>query len=402
MTDYTNIPKSLVRIIHELTQSLLVIRDSLLLVKQGNPHQIIPLFGQLRALLTDTSKIHHNKPLLFHISDILNFPLNFYFMPSDNDPPPFKDSLLYYMSGFPLSLNKELIHQQYISLTDFLDVNIVEYKKNSYTPRDFINWFANKAGGAHYATDIPKVFAELLSIRMNNEPIILNGMYQIGQIVFELGRELLRSISDFDLYVILVFPKQNTLNIAYILDALLRRSLIRFSIILIESRRIKFRIIGVDGQSAEVQLKRLVALDEPHQFCFTHHIDDMLCSVIGISIDGQSDVEYNIGKPIFILNKLIQYDMFVNRSKEEINHAVTLGIATIAMYGRKLNPIENAKNLLYLEDNRVSPDTPYMFYISGSYGNAKPHSNNIKMHGKVEHMTLSEYIKSDYSHENNF
>lgn len=53
---YEPIPKFLGDRIQELLQALQVIRDSIEAVRQGKLHQIIPVYGQLRALLSEKSK----------------------------------------------------------------------------------------------------------------------------------------------------------------------------------------------------------------------------------------------------------------------------------------------------------------------------------------------------------
>ena len=65
---YQPIPKPLGFRIQELMQSLQVIRDSLGAVRQGRLHQIIPVYGQLRALLSEKSKGNH--PLLLDIAKL--------------------------------------------------------------------------------------------------------------------------------------------------------------------------------------------------------------------------------------------------------------------------------------------------------------------------------------------
>ena len=64
----------------ELTKALQVIRDSLNLIRQGKTYQIIPLCGQLRALLTDKSQSKKNKPLLVDLAVLLQKRLSVFAM----------------------------------------------------------------------------------------------------------------------------------------------------------------------------------------------------------------------------------------------------------------------------------------------------------------------------------
>jgi hypothetical protein len=70
--------------IADLMLSLQVVRDALDGAHLGRMHQLIPLYGQLRALLSDRSK--GNKPLLLDVSDQLGHPLYFFAMPGVDEP----------------------------------------------------------------------------------------------------------------------------------------------------------------------------------------------------------------------------------------------------------------------------------------------------------------------------
>src|SRR6266478_7642012 len=61
------VPKSQLQRVRELLHAALVIRDALTGLQQGLQHQIIPLSGQLRALLTDRSE-KKSPPLLLDLA----------------------------------------------------------------------------------------------------------------------------------------------------------------------------------------------------------------------------------------------------------------------------------------------------------------------------------------------
>ena len=133
MSKYQDIPKPLGYRIQELIQSLQVMNDSLEAVQQGRLYQLIPLYGQLRALLSEKSK--HNQPLLLTIAEEISMQLNLYCMSDVNDkdfPSEFKQDLVLHLSGFPASIEQELPGQHIIKLEDFLNRKILFFKGREY------------------------------------------------------------------------------------------------------------------------------------------------------------------------------------------------------------------------------------------------------------------------------
>lgn len=178
MANYKPIPKPLGYRIQELIQSLQVIRDSLEAVRQGHLHQFIPLYGQLRALLSEKRK--GNQPLLLTIAKEIGMQLEIYAMPGVDDdkalPSELKKDLLLHLAGFPVSLHRELPGQCLITIEKFLDQKILIYEQKRYTPKDVIEFFANKAGGAHFSPDMDQDFTQLLSFGLFGQPMLLNAL----------------------------------------------------------------------------------------------------------------------------------------------------------------------------------------------------------------------------------
>ncbi len=81
--------------VQELIQSLLVVRDSLRGAREGQLRQLIPLYGQLRSLLTERAK--GTKPLLQEVAAVTGRSTDIYAMPDIDS------------SGLPAHLQKKLI-----------------------------------------------------------------------------------------------------------------------------------------------------------------------------------------------------------------------------------------------------------------------------------------------------
>jgi hypothetical protein len=84
------IPKPLAIRTVELVRALQIIKDAIDGARKGGIHNLIPLAGQLRALLTEKSK--GADPLLLRLAETFAQPLEFYVMPGADDPN-FPDSL---------------------------------------------------------------------------------------------------------------------------------------------------------------------------------------------------------------------------------------------------------------------------------------------------------------------
>lgn len=215
---YKAVPKPLGIRIQELLQSLQVIRDSLTSVRQGKLHQIIPVYGQLRPLLSEKSK--GNSPLLLDMARKMGLNLDFYCMSeAGNLPEDLKKGLLLHLAGFPTTLEQELPNQNSISIEKFLDYQIVAYSGRSYKTKDIIAFFANKAGGAHYSTYLPQDFAELLSFGLSGQPILVNALLQIAELIYRLGVKLIKSVADFKIHFLIFVPRQEIKESAYIFDS---------------------------------------------------------------------------------------------------------------------------------------------------------------------------------------
>ena len=216
-----DIPKPLTYRIQELIQSLQVVGDSVEAVQQRRLYQLIPLYGQLRALLCEKSK--SNQPLLLTIAREIGMQLSLYCMPDVNDknvPLGFKEDLVLHLSGFPVSIEKELPGQHIVKLEDFLNRKILffkgrEHREGKYSVGEIITFFANKAGGAHFSPDLPKDFAQLLSFGLFGQPVLVKALIQIAQITYHLGLKLLRSLAEFEIHLLAFIPQQELSEAGY-------------------------------------------------------------------------------------------------------------------------------------------------------------------------------------------
>jgi hypothetical protein len=164
----------------ELLGSLQVIRDSLQLVRAGQVHQLIPVYGQLRAILRERRK--GSRSLLLDLADELHHELRIFSMPDVVvSPPPVTTGLLLHVGGPPFTLMRQLPAQEERNLKDLLDHRLVKYREDLYSVGDVIEFFANMAGGAHYSRNVRKDFAELLTFGLGGQPFLTNALVQVAQ-----------------------------------------------------------------------------------------------------------------------------------------------------------------------------------------------------------------------------
>ena len=209
MTNKKPVKKPFAQRIFELSQSLKIIYDCLSLLKKGQTHQIIPLSGQLRALLTDKT----TQPLLFVIGEDLKEKLSFYVMEKADIP---TDGLLFVKSNFHFALEQELPGQKLVVISDFLDDDVIMLGKNSCSMRDIISWYAHKAGGAHYSPDMPEDMVDLLASGFG-EVALIDALFAFGEAIYRLGQRLFKKVVNADIHLLLQIP-QGVENEAFVMD----------------------------------------------------------------------------------------------------------------------------------------------------------------------------------------
>jgi len=393
---YQPIQKPLGYRIQELIQSLEVMRDSLGAVRLGKLHQLIPVYGQLRALLSE--KRRGNRPLLLDVAKEVGCALAVHCMPPAGElPEELREDLLLHLSGFPITIEQELPGQSKISLEDLLDHRILIYNERSYPARDIITFFANKAGGAHYSPDLPKDFAELLSFRLSGHPVLVNALLQIADLTYKLGVRLLKSHSDSETHLLIFVPPQELTSEAYVFDSQYPDSPMRIFCRLDPQMRLAFGATGIQGASAIARINRLVDWSKPHHFTLSLTIDEALATRLEISMDGEDLTSVVAPYPIFVVNDPLHYSSFQNRSHEEENAGLSLGF--VEMDGKNLPPKAQAQLLLHFEEKLLQDDLACVFFRRGQYGHAAPGTKDMQMTNSPLMWNVSKLMRNEYPAE---
>jgi hypothetical protein len=392
---FQDIVKPFAARIIELMQSLQVLRDSIDAVRAGRQYQMIPLYGQLRALLTDKAK--RNSPLLFDIAGQLNDKLEIYAMPGPEDnklPKDLTEKLFAHLAGFPVGLHRSLPSQDVVPLKKFLERPVYLLRGRKHTSRSIIDLFAQKAGGSHYARKVTREEAELLSSSLLGGPLLNSSLLQLAEMTLALGQRLLGRISKFDFHIVVFAPRQEVKTPRVLLDSQYPESPARFVVSFHSGMKLAFHGVGIDGSKASVVSDREIVWPALHYFWISTELTDQLQTTLRITIDGEDTITRVLPFPLFIPNTLADFDTYWNRSHEDATAGGTFGFAEIAATGGDQSATDRAKLLLHFENTRNNPRA-FFCYSPGTFGHAPPGEKNVTNSPGVIFKTF-EGLKRDY------
>jgi len=380
---YNEIEKTLGWRISELIQSLLVLRDANCGCRNGMDHQLIPLSGQLRAILTDKTQ---KKPLFLDLSKLMEKELQIYVMPDTKESDiPVKEGLILRISGFPVSLRKQLPYQQQMSIETFLDKKNALIKGKHWSVREIIDWFANKAGGAHFDPAMPLDFVQLL-------PYLKNPLLQLGEITLLLGHKFLKELSDFEINFLLaipILPKEKV----FLFDAQYPDDGMRISLLLDHFGKLELRLKDIQNNKIVVQTSQMLDWSEVCHIAVVLNIKEDLTTKVKIVFNGQIVAHQSILIPFFISSNINDYNVFHNRATDGAEQSFEFGLAEMSMHGIIENRISQAKLYVYFDEGRKK-DRKCLIYKQKSYGHAEVGVNNLKMFGEVRRVpSIKDYLK---------
>lgn len=304
----------------ELLQGLQLIADSLQKVRKGEIRYLTVLSGQLRSLVAERSK--GEVPLLLDVAEKFGKDLTVHCMPGVDDPTfpeEIRKDLVLQVAGFPVTLERQFPEQREMRLPDLLDEDFILFRGTSYSPRNIIEWYANKGGGAHYSSRIPEDFAALMSLNLMNMQPLANLLLQIGEATVAAGRQLLKSVVDFEIYALVVVPVQETgavQDVNYLFDSQYEGSGMRISLTLNSRLMPSFFVSGLQGVSARVDCDRMVNWSEPRLLHATLLIEDDFSTTIELALDGVRVGRGSVKVPLFVFSDPLDYDTYLNRATD--------------------------------------------------------------------------------------
>lgn len=380
----------------ELLQSLLVIRDALLSCQMGQWHQMIPLSGQLRALLIERSrsdkKTRTMVPLLRDLAQSNGEKLEIYVMP-ETDPSqlPIKDGLVCHFSGFPISLQKQLPLQESRSIDSLLKQKVLLINEKLFTVEEIIGWHADKAGGAHFDESLPDEFVDWTSLPELGDSVAKNILCQLGKATYDLGRSFLRKKICFELHLLLVIRDLPKSKPAYLIDALYPDGKMRISISLLQSGGLECSIS--DGTvSAITVTQTLIEWNRVRHVVFQLELTETLNPLLKILIDGEIFAENVINSSFFISSAFHNYNVFYNRAAKGDPQDFEFGLGELMFLTVESKPIEKAKLELHFEEERLNKNLAIIVFEKSAYGLSPSEERDIKMTGTVTKNNVQSFL----------
>jgi len=376
----------------ELVRALQIIAYSFQAVRASRIHQLTPLSGQLRALLTERTR--RADPLLFELANLLSQPLDVYVMPGTDDlalPDTLQQDAMLQLSGLPVTLKQELPAQRKMDLKSFLQHPILKYKGQHYTAKTVIEWFANWTGGAHYSRLIPADFLELLAFDLMGLQPAAVALLQVGEAVLSAGRDLLKRLVDIELHCVVAVPALPTAA-SFLFDAAYPGASMRWSILVHPTGRMEFRVVGGQGVGAAVLSDGIVDWSRVRHIHAAVTIDDDLTTVIELFLDGLRVGRTRSREPLFVASDPLHYDICHNRAVDGDKQQFSFALITVTMFSREIDPGERAKMFLWCEEQRGDQDRQCVLCEPTSFGRALPGTKDLTMSGTVRHLQVCDVI----------
>jgi hypothetical protein len=252
-----------------------------------------------------------------------------------------------------------------------------------YTIGELIDFFANKAGGAHYSPTLPKDFAELLTIGLGGQPVLMQALYQIGAVTYHLGVQLLRQIAEFEMHLVAFIPPQSILEPRYIFDSQYDGSPMRVWLRLDPGMHPVFGLVGIDGYRAELRSERLISWSEPHHLLLKHSITDDMSSHMLIGLDGHVHAEFHVPHLIFVDSDPLHYDTYVNRSAGGSEGGLDFCLAAKLVFAGPISLREQAEIVMHCAETLTAPERPCVYYPANGFARAAPGTKDLQHAGRV-------------------
>jgi hypothetical protein len=343
----------------ELEQSLLVIRDALDGLEVNRVHQMLPLSGQLRALLVE--KRRENPPLLIELAAALGVDIRLFAGPEIGNDATDQEMLLD-VGGTPLSSERLSADQDELSVEQFLSRRMLRVKGTSYSIAQIIKLAAEKAGGAHHPRNVPEDILELLTFRSSGFRPLPMALMSIGRAVLRIGRDLIRRICDLDLHVIVILPTQRTSSIC-LLDAHDPATGAKITLAVDALGRVSVTVVAVDGWAWQVHSETIVAPMQPLHILFSARLTTRLETEASIHVDGQLAARVTYQRPTMMSDFAQDYEIVCNRAFDNSTLTGEFGLATMSIVAAGQNAYDDADLLHEMKERRESDR--WLLFLAG-------------------------------------
>ena len=333
--------------LNELLGSLQIIKDSLDLYEKSKDYQILPISGQLRALLLDKNS------LLFELAELTSISTDVWYLPYDKNA--YVSGAVFSFHRLMVSLNKSYPKHTKISLQELLKKEIIEIdgltaKKDKdgnplpISSELLIKSYAEKAGGAHYDLDIEEYIVH--SLQQVGKHNVNSFIIDIAKIVIQLGLNIIRKIGCFDFQIALAInPKQNINERGCIFEAVMPNSPMLYMLFIDNMFKLHFLFADINNRGTAVASEQKIDWTIPHIINITAEITSELKTEVVLYVDGKCFGKTIENSPILVLSEPTVYEEIFNMSKLVPYEPIEFGIGDFLLYGRVLDIIERANNI---------------------------------------------------------
>jgi hypothetical protein len=384
--DFSLLKKPNVIRVSELIESLQVIKDSLELISKGKAHQFIPIYGQLRSILTEKSK--NQTPLLFELADLFNEKLQFYYIPFEDLPKDLPAVDFHFISP-EISCEKKEENQVLIEFKEFLGKDVILFNSRKYNFYFILNALANKFGGSHYANKIENEIAQLFYWTPLNREILKQIVYQIAKVTIDLGTKVAQKLNRLSLYYSIFLPAQELAEEQYILDYYSKSYEIRYSLVIDRNRFVYLKVIDLLKVPWVLKSQNAISFDKVLNLQIVLGLNKEFKSVFHLVINNEVQIDQQIEQFIPISNEMNFFDCYYNRSYEKADDGLSyIMYETIV---RVTLPDENETNVIlkYMQSkNQITGKGVY--FSRGNYGLVSQGQRDMNMFGIVRHTSAQE------------
>ncbi len=366
---------------------------------QSRPHLLIPIYGQLRSLLIEKSR--GKKSLLLDIADTIGANMNIYVQSknwqnleiSSSDQVFFLNPVVQKetqrpkikVCGIPFSSVRTNENQEKISLTDFLDFEVLEYEGEKLKVNEILGFYANRYGGSHYDHQIPENFAKLLSEDLGGFDILKSMLVSIAQLILDNGISVLKNISCSTVFLCFYLYEQQLSEKSILMDSMYPQSPMRYSLILDNGRIPHLIVRGANNVKDVFTLSKQLDFNDWAEFCISIQLNDRLQSNVLVVLNGEEVVNITLERNIEIYNHFRNCDRYLNTSADQSKMSgIDMGVVQYAG-ALETNWYEIAGAVGVLKGCRESEEPVKVIKLSkSSYLNMKPGSFDLEIIGEYE------------------
>jgi hypothetical protein len=281
-----------------------------------------------------------------------------------------------------------------------LALRIVRTGSSDYTVDQVIRFFAEKAGGAHYARRIPRDILSLLTTRINEVPVLANGLRQLGDSVYLSAVAMLQKHTDLDLFLhfalVRALGKQDQPD--YLVDIKYPDAPSRLSMLLKPDGSLVVAVQGIDARKMHVSSAEPLDWSHPHYVRAEMRLTDRLESELALAVEDRPPIVERVTWPIFLPTQIRDAIYAVNASAEGAQSSTYLALAEKFMLGSSTDS-DIASVSRYLAERAASGRKDCVIYTPTGSGVADVGTNDLASRGRVIKGDMDRLLAGEYRSE---